>query len=137
MKKELIRTAIKIIAGLELLGGIVCLFGGVSLLRSRPKIISVGQSDLGQLNRLAVYIWLSCAVSFILVIGLIRRKEWARKLLLIFAAFGLANTFLKIFPFLSDLFAPRLGRGYSWPFIILDILLLYFFSRQEVKKEFE
>lgn len=144
MNQKSILRIIKFFGGLEILGGISCFLGAIALYNMQTAIINDDVLTNYQLNRLTIYIWLSCAISFMLAFGLFNLHEWSRKLLLAFAAFGLFNMAVRVFPNISSFITPylpsikniSLESIKTFIFATLDCFIIYFFTRPKVKVQF-
>jgi len=144
MSKLGIYKLVKIVVVAEILGGVACFLGGIRLQQTTDKLIKDGILTVSNINKLTIYIWLSCLISFLLAYGLYNLRHWARKLLLIFAAFGVLNVLIQVTPNISSFIVPYLpnpsGRQVeslkTLIFIAMDCLLVIFFINPKVKKEF-
>lgn len=141
-----IKVAVRFVGALQVFGGTVCCIGLFLLYNNGgQEIVASGIATNEQLQGLVIYYWISCAISFILALGLFKRKEWARKLLLMFVSFGLLNGFIKIFPSLFIPVAAYVPSGNylclailkNIIFVLIDCGLLIFFMQPNVKKYFK
>lgn len=133
MKEGISLKIIKIVAIIQVLAGISCLVGG----------ISYSMLTHSRLDRLTIYIWISCLISFLLAYGLYNLREWSRKSLLLFIVFGWVNQFLHLSPNLSSFVTPHLPNPILAETIkvtllgIIDAFLIFFFTRPNIKKLFK
>jgi len=141
-----IKVVVRFVGALQIFGGTVCCIGLFLLYNNGgQEIVASGIVTNEQLQGLIIYYWISCAISFILALGLFKHKEWARKLSLLFISFGLLNGLIKIFP---SLFVPVAAYVPSSNYLYLAVLknivivlidcgLLIFFMQPDVKKYFK
>lgn len=145
MKAYHILRIVRIIAMLELLGGIACFLGALAIQSNfSVKLIHDGLLTPASLERLRIYIWISTAISVLLAYGLLHFKNWARNTLIIFAVFGLVNVKSLFSPTIFTAFIPFLPAGLktslemtkAFLFISMDFFLIYFFTRKDVRQLF-
>jgi len=134
----MITRIIKIVALVQILGGASCFAGGVRLHYIKNKLIADYILTNSQVGGLAVYIWASCLISFLLAYGLYNLKEWSRILLLAFISFGLLNALVHLVPEISSFVTPYLPNRMLVEFlkttllVSVDIMLFVFFTRPKI-----
>lgn len=142
MEEKTILRITRIVAVVQFLGGSGCLAGGIALYSMQNKLITDGLLTNSQIDKLTVYIWLSCLISFLLTYGLYNLREWSRKLLLLFIAFGWVNALIPLCPELSSFVTPYLPsylptEVYKKALLaVIDGFLIFFFTRFKIKKSF-
>lgn len=138
----MIARIVKIIALVQVLGGLSCFAGGLRLHYIKNKLIADYILTNSEVSRLMVYIWASCVVSFLLAYGLYNLKEWSRKLLLVFISFGLLNALIHLSPEITSIVTPYLPGHKTVELlkttllVSVDIALVVFFTRPEIRKLF-
>jgi hypothetical protein len=143
--KDLTFRIIRIVAYLQLVGASICIVAIVWLnMGLSERIASEGILAAQSLVNLNIYLSISIIISFVLFCGILKLKNWARILLVAFVLVGLLNAGSLYSPSISSFALPFVrpdNRGIfervkSLIFILIDIYLLYFFTRESTREAF-
>lgn len=145
LKEHNILILLRIISAVEIIGGFVCI-SGILLLNSgfSLKLLESGIVTDLTLRKFYVYLWISTGISFLLAYGILKRRNWARILLIFFAVFGIINfrinlscgIFTAYLPFIPEHLRNFLVILKNLIFILIDLVLIYFFTRRQVAEVF-
>jgi hypothetical protein len=135
-------VGVTILAILDFLGGLFCLFGGIGMIAGGGFMATIlsqqGQGSAGflaGLGALAGVVLLAFAVlDFLLGWGLWKLKNWARMITVVFTAFGAVLQVISLVGLLAhfNVFA------FVWTLFVLaiEVLIIWYLLKADVKAAF-